>query len=45
MATLGTILYTFFKGRLVGRDEFGNKYYEAKSELTAEEQEKALGDL
>ena len=35
MATLGTRLYTFFKGRPVGQDGYGNKYYEAKSELTA----------
>ena len=27
MATLGTILFTWFKGELVGRDEFGNRYY------------------
>ncbi len=25
--TLGTSIYTFFTGKLVGRDEFGNKYY------------------
>ena len=25
--TLGTFLYTLFNGKLVGTDEFGNKYY------------------
>ncbi len=25
--TVGTFLYTLFKGKLVGRDKFGNKYY------------------
>ena len=28
--TFGTFLYTFFFGKLVGRDEFGNKYYQNK---------------
>ena len=28
--TLGTRIYTFFSGKLVGKDEFGNKYYENK---------------
>ena len=28
--TLGTRIYTFFSGKLVGEDEFGNKYYENK---------------
>ena len=28
--TLGTRLQTFFFGRFVGEDEFGNKYYENK---------------
>ena len=27
MTTLGTRLYTLFNGHLVGRDEFGNRYY------------------
>lgn len=35
MATIGTLLYTFFKGKPVGEDMFGNKYYEAKNERTA----------
>jgi NADH:ubiquinone oxidoreductase subunit len=35
MATIGTILYTVFKGRLLGQDKFGNKYYEAYREKTA----------
>jgi NADH:ubiquinone oxidoreductase subunit len=30
MATLGTSLFTLFSGRLVGRDAFGNRYYEAR---------------
>ena len=25
--TFGTFLYTLFTGKLVGKDEFGNKYY------------------
>ena len=25
--TLGTFLYTLFAGKLIGRDQFGNKYY------------------
>lgn len=29
--TLGTMILTFFSGRLKGTDEFGNKYYESKS--------------
>ena len=29
--TLGTRIYTFFFGKYVGRDFFGNKYYESKS--------------
>lgn len=36
MATIGTRIYTAFKGRQVGKDAYGNKYYEAKSELTSE---------
>ena len=28
--TFGTLLYTIFFGKLVGKDEFGNKYYENK---------------
>ena len=28
MATIGTKLHTLLNGRYVGRDEFGNKYYE-----------------
>jgi len=28
--TLGTKLYTFFFGKFVGKDDFGNKYYENK---------------
>ena len=29
--TIGTFLYTLFKGKLVGKDEFGNKYYSSSS--------------
>ena len=28
--TFGTKLYTIFFGKFVGKDEFGNKYYESK---------------
>ena len=28
--TIGTLLKTFFTGKLVGKDEFGNKYYKNK---------------
>ena len=28
--TLGTRLYTFFNGNLVGKDQLGNQYYENK---------------
>jgi NADH:ubiquinone oxidoreductase subunit len=30
MATIGTLLFTWIKGRQVGQDEFGNRYYEAR---------------
>ncbi len=29
--TLGTFLVTLFFGRLIGKDQFGNKYYESKN--------------
>jgi NADH:ubiquinone oxidoreductase subunit len=29
-ATIGTTLFTLFYGRLVGTDEFGNRYFEAR---------------
>ena len=29
--TLGTRLHTFFKGKFVGKDQNGNKYYESKN--------------
>lgn len=35
MATIGTLLYTVFKGRCIGQDKYGNKYYEAWGEKTA----------
>ena len=28
--TFGTRVHTFFSGKLVGKDDFGNKYYENK---------------
>jgi len=28
--TIGTFIYTLFTGKLVGKDEFGNKYYSNK---------------
>ena len=31
--TIGTRLYTLFKGELVGSDEFGNRYYRNKKAL------------
>tara|TARA_B100001564_G_scaffold339749_1_gene332821 strand:+ start:151 stop:510 length:360 start_codon:yes stop_codon:yes gene_type:complete len=30
-ATIGTLLKTIFFGKLVGKDSFGNKYYQNKS--------------
>ncbi|MBT3558691.1 MAG: NADH:ubiquinone oxidoreductase subunit NDUFA12 [Rhodospirillales bacterium] len=33
MATIGTILYTWMNGKLVGTDEFGNRYYTASKPL------------
>ncbi len=30
--TLGTFLKTIFSGKLVGKDEFGNKYYKNKKD-------------
>ncbi|MCH2546710.1 MAG: NADH:ubiquinone oxidoreductase subunit NDUFA12 [Alphaproteobacteria bacterium] len=30
MATVGTKLHTWLKGKYVGNDEFGNKYYELR---------------
>jgi NADH:ubiquinone oxidoreductase subunit len=29
-ATIGTRLFTWFRGRRIGRDEFGNRYYEER---------------
>lgn len=29
---IGTLIYTWLKGRSVGTDEFGNRYYKSKSE-------------
>jgi NADH:ubiquinone oxidoreductase subunit len=31
MATIGTRLMTWLKGELVGEDQFGNRYYRARS--------------
>ena len=30
--TFGTLLKTFFTGKLVGKDEFGNRYYKNKND-------------
>ena len=30
--TIGTSIYTLFFGKLIGEDEFGNKYYTSKKE-------------
>jgi len=30
--TIGTFIKTFFTGRLVGKDDFGNKYYKNKND-------------
>jgi len=30
--TLGTKIHTFFFGKLVGKDSFGNKYYKSRSD-------------
>ncbi|HEY1614822.1 MAG TPA: NADH:ubiquinone oxidoreductase subunit NDUFA12 [Rhizomicrobium sp.] len=30
-ATLGTMVNTWFRGRLVGRDNFGNRYYQDRA--------------
>jgi NADH:ubiquinone oxidoreductase subunit len=35
-ATIGTKLNTWFHGRLIGRDAFGNRYYEARRARGAE---------
>jgi NADH:ubiquinone oxidoreductase subunit len=29
---IGTLFYTWFKGEIVGADEFGNQYYKAKTD-------------
>ena len=31
MTTFGTMIYTWLNGELVGKDEFGNRYYHAKN--------------
>lgn len=35
-ATIGTKLHTLFHGKFVGRDEFGNRYYQAKRAVKGE---------
>lgn len=35
MATIGTRIYTALHGRLVGKDSFGNAYYEARAQRTS----------
>ena len=29
--TIGTRIFTFFFGKLIGEDDLGNKYYESKN--------------
>lgn len=31
MATIGTLIYTWLKGELIGVDEFANRYYRSKA--------------
>ena len=33
MATIGTLIYTWLNGELIGTDEFGNRYFKAKNKL------------
>jgi NADH:ubiquinone oxidoreductase subunit len=40
MATIGTRIYTALKGKLVGKDSYGNCYYEARAELTCDGKKK-----
>jgi NADH:ubiquinone oxidoreductase subunit len=35
MATIGTRIHTLLHGRCVGRDEFGNRYYEERGRVSA----------
>lgn len=35
MATIGTVIFTWLQGKQVGRDEFGNRYFEARREDSA----------
>ena len=35
-ATIGTKLHTLFYGRRIGRDAFGNRYFEARSKRAGE---------
>jgi NADH:ubiquinone oxidoreductase subunit len=34
MATIGTRVFTWWKGELVGEDQFGNRYYKEKGKPT-----------
>lgn len=34
MATVGTLLFTWWKGEQVGEDQFGNRYYVEKGKAT-----------
>jgi len=34
MATLGTLLFTWWKGEQVGEDQFGNRYFKEKGKAT-----------
>ena len=36
MTALGTLLYTAFHGKLIGEDAYGNRYFEAISDKTAD---------
>jgi NADH:ubiquinone oxidoreductase subunit len=35
MATIGTLLYTWFNGTKIGEDEFGNIYYQSRNRKDA----------
>lgn len=39
-ATIGTRLHTMLRGKCVGEDEFGNRYFEARREPKAAERRK-----
>lgn len=39
-ATIGTRLHTWFKGRFIGKDEYGNRYYAERSKPTPGQRQK-----